>query len=578
MNLKGMNYFMKKNAPYPFYEVKEIKNLKEMLESSCREFRDRTAFLVKKKSGEPYVEIKYSQVLSDVNALGTALIDMGLKGKNIAVIGENRYEWCITYLAVVNGTGSIVPLDKELPEAEIESLLTRSNTTAVVYSGKRKDEIESIKSKNSTPIKHYISMDNDSTAEITLNKLLEKGRKLLKKKDKRFTNAKIDNEAANIILFTSGTTDKSKAVLLSHKNIVVDMMAACANVLILPEDRFFSILPVHHTYECTTGFLIPLYRGSSIAICEGLRYILPNMQEAHPTLILGVPAIFENMYAKLWATINKKGLAKKLKAIIKVSNALLKVGIDIRKIVFKSIHENFGGKLRLCIVGAAAVNPEVSAGFRELGIEFIQGYGLTECAPLIAVNRDHYYNDAAAGVRVKGVELKIDNPNDEGIGEICAKGDNVMIGYYNDEEATKKVLKDGWLHTGDLGYFDDKGFLFITGRLKSVLITKNGKNVYPEEIEPLLNKSDIIKESMVYQKDNKEKDDTIISAIIVPDYETIKEKFGKLSDEELKEKLWQEVKAVNEQLVTYKHIKEITVREQEFEKTTTLKIKRYLVK
>lgn len=569
---------MRKNGPYPYYEVKKIRNLKEMLNGACKEFSDRTAFVVKKKGDNKYTEIKYSQLLKDVNALGTALIDIGLKDKNVAVIGENRYEWCISYLATVNGVGTIVPLDKELPEAEIESLLERSNATAIIYSGKKNEQIESIKNRNTTPVKYYITMENDKEAEYNLPKLLERGRKLLKNKDKRYTNCKIDEEAAKIILFTSGTTDRSKAVLLSHKNIVSDMMSACGNILIVPEDRFFSILPVHHTYECTTGFLIPLYRGASIAICEGLRYIAQNMKETSPTVVLGVPAIFEAMYSKLWSTIEKKGLAKKLNTLLKISDALQKVGIDIRKKAFKAIHENFGGKLRLCIVGAAAVNPEVSVGFRRLGIEFLQGYGLTECAPLIAVNRDHYYNDAAAGVRVRGIDLMIDNPNDEGIGEICAKGDNVMIGYYNDPEETKRVLHDGWLHTGDLGYFDKDGFLFITGRLKSVLITKNGKNVFPEEIESLLNKSEIIKESMVYQKENKEKDDTIISAILVPDYDKVKEKYGELSEDDLKEKLWQEVKNVNDNLVSYKHVKEISIREKEFEKTTTLKIKRYLVK
>lgn len=569
---------MRKNGPYPYYEVKKIRNLKEMLNGACKEFSDRTAFVVKRKGDDKYNEIKYSQLLKDVNALGTALIDIGLKDKNIAVIGENRYEWCISYLATVNGVGTIVPLDKELPESEIESLLERSNTTAIIYSGKKNEQIENIKNRKATPVKYYITMEDEKENEYNLPNLIERGKKLLKNKDKRYANCKIDEESAKIILFTSGTTDRSKAVLLSHKNIVSDMMSACGNILIVPEDRFFSILPVHHTYECTTGFLIPLYRGASIAICEGLRYIAQNMKETSPTVILGVPAIFEAMYSKLWSTIEKKGLAKKLNMLLKISDALLKVGIDVRKKAFRAIHDNFGGRLRLCIVGAAAVNPEVSVGFRKLGIEFLQGYGLTECAPLIAVNRDHYYNDAAAGVRVRGVDLMIDNPNDEGVGEICAKGDNVMIGYYNDPEETKRVLHDGWLHTGDLGYFDKDGFLFITGRLKSVLITKNGKNVFPEEIESLLNKSEIIKESMVYQKENKEKDDTIISAILVPDYDKVKEKYGELSEDDLKEKLWQEVKIVNDNLVSYKHVKEISIRDKEFEKTTTLKIKRYLVK
>lgn len=568
---------MKKNLPY--YEVREIKNLKELLVGSCEEFKDKVAYLNKKKSGEPYTEIKYSQVLNDVNALGTALIDMGLKDKNIAVIGENRYEWCISYLSVVNGTGTVVPLDKELPEAEIESLLSRSNTVAIIYSKKKEEQIMNIRANRKTNVEYFISMDDtDNKGIINLSKLIKNGEELVGKGDSRFIDAEIDNEAARIILFTSGTTDKSKAVLLSHKNIASDIMSACGNVLITSKDMFFSVLPLHHTYECTAGFLLPLYRGSSVAFCEGLRHIADNMKEAKPTMILGVPAIFENMYAKVWATIEKKGLTKKVKTLIKISNALLKVNIDIRKIVFKSIHENFGGRLRLGIAGAAAINPEVSVGFRELGIFMIQGYGLTECAPLVTVNRDVYYNDGSAGRKVKGVDVMIYEPNEEGIGEVCVRGDNVMLGYYNDEEETNRVMKDGWFHTGDLGYFDKEDFLFLTGRLKSVLITKNGKNVYPEEIESLLNKSSLIKESMVYQKDNKEKDDTIIAAILVPDFDSVKATFGEISDEELKEKLWQEVKLVNEQLVSYKHIKEISIRDIEFEKTTTLKIKRYLVK
>lgn len=569
---------MKKNIPF-YEDYRQIKNLKEMLVGSCEMFKDNVAYLVKKTAGGPYSEIKYEQVLKDVNALGTSLIDMGLKEKNIAVIGENRYEWCISYLATVNGVGTVVPLDKELPEAEIESLLTRSNTTAIIYSKKKEEQIKNIKSRGNTNVEYFIAMDDDSEQGIiNLSKMLKDGTDLLEKGDSRYIDAEIDNEAARIILFTSGTTAKSKAALLSHKNIASNLESAAGSVRIKSDDIFFSVLPIHHTYECTAGFLLPLYRGAAVAFCEGLRHIVDNMKEAKPTMMLGVPAIFENMYAKLWATIEKKGLAKKVKALIKVSDALLKVGIDIRKIVFKSIHENFGGNLRMGIAGAAAINPEVSVGFRKLGIFLIQGYGLTECAPLVTVNRDVYYNDASAGRRIRNVDVKIHEPNEEGVGEICVKGPNVMLGYYNDEEATSHVMKDGWFHTGDLGYFDDDGFLFITGRLKSVLITKNGKNVYPEEIESIINKSDLIKESMVYQKENKEKDDTFIAAILVPNFEVVKEKFGEISDVDLKEKLWQEIKGVNEQLVSYKHIKEISIRDIEFEKTTTLKIKRYLVK
>ena len=506
---------------------------------------------------------------------GTALIDMGLKDKNIAVIGENRYEWAVSHLAIVNGVGTVVPLDKELPEGEIESLLTRANVTAVIYSNRKKDQILNI-NKKLEKLKFCIGMDNDQ--ETTVSALIKKGKELIKT-DKRFVEAKIDAKKPSIILFTSGTTSASKGVLLSHWNIAYDMMCACKSINVLPEDRFFSVLPIHHTYECTAGFLVPIYRGASIAYCEGLRYIAKNMQEAQPTMMLAVHAIFESMYGKIWENIKKQGKEKLVKNMESLSWCLYtKLGIDIRKKVFKQIHENFGGKLRIGIVGAAAMNPDIIKGLRKLGIHMIQGYGLTESSPLAALNRDIYYNDKAAGREVPGIDLKIDSPNEEGIGEICVKGDNVMLGYYENKEATTEAIIDGWLHTGDLGYKDEEGFFYITGRKKSVLITKNGKNVYPEEVEAIINKSEIIKESMIYQKENKDGDDTYIAALIVPDEEKVKEILGEnISDEELKDKLWDEVKKANNELASYKHVKEIKVRKEELEKTTTLKIKRYLV-
>ena len=566
---------MKINKNAPYNEVREITDLKDMLESSCRLYGDRVAFLRKEKSGETYKEITYNQLKSDVDAFGTALIDMGLKDENIVIIGENRYEWAVAYLAVINGVGTVVPLDKELPEAEIENLIVRAKVSAVIYSNRKKEQINNICSRVES-IKTCIGMDNDQ--EISMQGLIEKGKKLIKK-DKRFIEAKIDAYKPSIILFTSGTTSQSKGVLLSHHNIAYDMMCGCRSILVEPEDRFFSVLPLHHTYECTAGFLIPLYRGASIAYCEGLRYIAKNMQEARPTMMLAVPAIFENIYGKIWESIKKQGKEKTVKKMESFSWWLFsKLGIDIRAKVFKQIHANFGGKLRIGIVGAAAMNPEVIEGYRKLGIHMIQGYGLTEAAPLAALNRDAYYNDKSAGREVPGIALRIDSPNDEGIGEICIKGDNVMLGYYENEEATNEAIIDGWLHTGDLGYIDNEGFLFITGRIKSVLITKNGKNVYPEEVEAIINKSPIIKESMIYQKENKDGDDTFIAAIIVPDYEYIKENFdANISEDELKDKLWEEVKKANSELVNYKHVKEIKIRKEEFEKTTTLKIKRYLV-
>ena len=566
---------MKMNKKLPFYETREVSDMKDMLESSVALYADNIAFLHKDVPGGKYREITYKEYKSDVDALGTALISLGLKGKNIAVIGENRYEWAVSYLAVLNGTGKIVPLDKELPEAEIESLITRAEVSAIIYSNKKSEQIKNIKERIDF-VKYYISMDDEG--ENHYKDLVKKGKALVDGGDRTFLDAKINNKEASIILFTSGTTEQSKAVLLSHWNIAYDMKCACKSIIVNPEDRFFSVLPLHHTYECTAGFLIPLYRGASVAYCEGLRHISTNIKEAKPTMLLAVPALFENMYKKVWEGIEKKNKTGLIKFMLKVSDFLMAIGIDVKKKLFKQIHDNFGGRLRIGIVGAAAMDKDVIKGFRRLGIHMIQGYGLTECSPLAALNRDVYYNDASAGREVPGIELKIDQPNDEGVGEICVKGDNVMLGYYNNEEATSKALRDGWLHTGDLGYFDNDGFLFITGRMKNVLITKNGKNIYPEEVESILNQSAIIKESMIYQTANKEGDDTFIAAIIVPEFDVIKEKYGEISAEDIKEKIWEEVKLTNSKLVSYKHVKQIKIRETEFEKTTTLKIKRYLVK
>ena len=342
------------------------------------------------------------------------------------------------------------------------------------------------------------------------------------------------------------------------------------------EDVFLSFLPIHHVYECVCGFLTPIYRGSSVAYCEGIRYIQDNLREAKVSIFLAVPLVFEKMYKKILAGVEKQGKTNLVKNMIKITNTLDKVGIHVKRKVFKEIHDQFGGNVRLFIAGAASVNPETSAGYRGLGITTVQGYGLSECSPIVALNRDKNYKDDAIGLPLIGTELKIVDADEDGIGEICTKGDHVMLGYYEDEEKTKEVLKDGWFYTGDMGYIDKEGFIHMTGRKKNVLITKNGKNVYPEEIEEVLNNSDYISESMVYSKDKD--DDIKIVADIIVNQEFIEAKFkdNPKTKEEIKEIIWDEVKRINQTLVTYKHITEINIREKEFEKTTTLKIKRYL--
>lgn len=562
-----------------YYPVREIKNIKEMLETSCKMYSEKAAYLTKEFGTKEYQEIKYKTLLEEVNKLGTALIKRGLKGKNVAIIGENRYNWACSYLAVICGTGIVVPLDRMLPKQEIVRCLERAHVSAVIYSDKVKEVIEEIANEGlNSNIEMFIGMDRKQSEGkfVSYSELLEEGKKLLDEGNREFLDAQIDIEAVAEILFTSGTTSKSKAVMLSQKNITFNIHQHNQMVDLKTEDVFLSFLPIHHVYECVCGFLTPIYNGSTVAYCEGIRYIQDNMREAHVSVFLAVPLVFEKMYKKIWAGIEKQNKTNLVKTMVKVSNGLDKVGIHVKRKLFKSIHDQFGGKVRLFIAGAASVNPETSAGYRDLGITTIQGYGLSECSPIVALNMDTYYKDDAIGLPLVGTELKIADVDEDGIGEICTKGDHVMLGYYGDEEETAKAIKDGWFYTGDMGYQDKDGFVHMTGRKKNVLITKNGKNVYPEEIEEVLNNSDYISESMVYSKDKD--DDIKIVADIIVNQEFIDAKFKDepKTKEEIKEIIWQEVKKINQTLVSYKHITEINIREKEFEKTTTLKIKRYL--
>lgn len=560
-----------------YYKVRDIENLKEMVETSCKIYSEKTAYLTKEFGTKEYQEIKYKTLLEDVNNLGTALINRGLKGKKIAVIGENRYNWACSYLATICGTGVVVPLDRLLPKQEIVRCLERAQVSAVVYSDKVKEVIEEIAEENSN-IEMFIGMDRKQSEGkfVSYAELLEEGKKLLEQGNREFIDAKINIEDIAEILFTSGTTSKSKAVMLSQKNIVFNIHQHNQMIDIKSEDVFLSFLPIHHVYECVCGFLTPIYNGSAVAYCEGIRYIQDNMKEAHVSIFLAVPLVFEKMYNKIWVGIEKQNKTKLVKTMIKVTNVLDKLGIHVKRKIFKDIHDQFGGKVRLFIAGAASVNPETSAGYRGLGITTVQGYGLSECAPIVSLNMDTYYKDDAIGLPLVGTEIKIADVDEDGIGEICTKGDHVMLGYYGDDEATKEAIKDGWFYTGDMGYQDKEGFIHMTGRKKNVLITKNGKNVYPEEIEEVLNNSDYIAESMVYSKEKG--DDIKIVADIIVNQEFIDAKFKDepKTKEEIKELIWQEVKRINQTLVSYKHITEINIREKEFEKTTTLKIKRYL--
>ena len=556
-------------------EVK-FENLKEMLQKSAEKFGDEAAFYLDGTNIEDSKRITYKDLLYDVNSLGTALIEMGLKGKRIAVIGENRYGWEIAYLAIVCGTGIVVPLDKALPENEIESLIIRSEVEAIFYSSKYDEAMAKIQKQGNTKLKYFISMDlqkNDFN-KYSQKEITEKGKELLKNGNKQFVDCKINNEEMTIMLFTSGTTNQSKAVMLSQKNICTNVHDI-RNIFELDEtDRFLSFLPLHHTFECTVGFLYPLSIGGSIIFSKGVRHIADELKNFRITAMICVPVVFEKMYDKLMKTIESKGKLATVKKGIKLSNCLLKVGIDIRKKLFKEIHDNLGGCLRVMVAGGAALSPEKEKGFWDLGFNLLQGYGLTETSPVIAAELTKQKRLGSIGKKFPSVEVKIDNPDKEGVGELLAKGNSVMLGYYNNDEANEEVFtKDGWFCTGDLARIDKNGYIYISGRKKFVIVLKNGKNVYPEEIESLIEKNDLIKECMVFGMPARDGDVTL-SVKVCYDKDYVKNKFGDITKEEISKKVWDWVKEVNQTMPKYKYVKKLVLTDEELVKTTTLKIKR----
>ncbi len=585
---KEMEYALKrvediKNSKdkYILYrDIRPIIDLKQMMESSVELYGDNIAFHVKDQVGGPYRGITYKEAKVDMDALGTALISMGLKGKAISIIGDNRYEWAISYLSVVCGTGIVVPLDKELGASELEQLVKEAEVECIIYTKKYESIFQDMKARGETNLKFLISMDTDISDEqsLSLREILEAGKVLIENGNREFLDAQIERDTMSIILFTSGTTGFSKGVMLSHGNIVEDLMASPTLLEVLSTDVFFSVLPIHHTYECTCGFLMPLYRGASIAYCEGLKYIVKNLSEARPTIFLGVPLIIESLHKKIWQNAKKSGKAHTLKKVITINKKTKKIGLDLAPIFFKKIHALFGGRMKVIICGGAAIDPDVLQGIRDFGINAVQGYGLTECAPICALNPDQYPKNEAAGYPPPGFELKIHDPNPEtGIGEICAKGGNIMLGYYKNPEASAEVLKDGWFHTGDLGYIDEDHFVHITGRIKNVIITKNGKNVYPEEIENYLGKIPYVNESLVWGKDSEESGETLIFASIRADYEEVQEALGEnYTDEQVADLIWKEIDGLNNRLPYFQRIRKIDVRKDEFEKTTGKKIKRFV--
>lgn len=550
-----------------FYSYPEFDNVKEMMEDTIEKNGDCRAFILKDKEGKHF-NITYKELKDEINFLGTSFLNLGLKGKRIAIVGKNSYMWALSYLTILFGNMVAVPLDKDLEAGELENCLVRSKADAVIFDEKLIDKIREVRANGNTNLKEYITnakVDDFKNFDSVKNQ----GKELFLSGKKEFENIKIDSDKMSVLVFTSGTTSKSKAVMLSQRNIAMDICIMKCVEGFDNTDVNLQFLPLHHMFG-STGLLIFLASGTANAFPDGLRYVAQNMKEYKVSIFVGVPALIEAIYKKIEKGIENKGKTKLVGALRKISNPL---GVKVKRKLFKSIIDELGGSLRVIISGAAALDKKVDMAFNELGIRLVQGYGLTETAPVIAAENDKYRNYGSVGFPMKHVQVEIVEKDEQGIGEIRVKGPNVMLGYFEDEEETAKVLKDGWFYTGDYGYIDREGFLFITGRKKNMIVLQNGKKIFPEEVEELINKIDLVKESMVFglPKDN----DVLLSVKVQYDEEVAKEKYPDKSEKELEKITWEKIKEINKTFPGYKHVKNLIFTKEDFIKTTTAKIKRF---
>ena len=556
--------------------VQEFKDIKELIYNSANIYANNTAFIVKHQEGntKTYENITYKMLLEQINALGTKLYSMGFKNKRIAILGRNRYEWALGHLTSLLGGIVSIPLDKDLQIDELESSLIRSKADAIYFDEKYIEKIEEIKNRNNTNVKEYICMSKLAGYD-DIYTLKEEGQKLLEEGNKEYISAKIDENAMNILLFTSGTTSKSKAVMLSQKNIASNVYAMQRVEDIRNTDSNLAFLPMHHIFG-STCLIVMLACGARTSFPDGLRYVAQNLKEYEVSVFVGVPLLVEAIYNKVVKEIDKQGKTKLIKNAIRVSNFLLKFHIDIRRKLFKQLIDQLGGKMRFVISGGAPLDPKIQKGFIDLGINVAQGYGLTETSPVIAAESMYKSKTGSIGVPMENVTVEIVNKDDNGIGELRAKGPNVMLGYYENEEETNKVLKDGWFYTGDLGYIDKDGFIFITGRQKNMIVLKNGKKIFPEEIETLVNRIDLIDECMVFgMPDEVDKNDVKLSVKVVYNKDEVKQKYGDISFDEIRNIIWDRIKnEVNTTVPRYKHIMNMILTDKELIKTTTKKVKR----
>ena len=562
---------------YPRYVVPSITSIQDMLLRSAKVYGDKLA--LEDLADNPISNVSYKQLHDYVIRFGKSLLEIGLKERDhIAVISENRVQWSMTYFTTMCFNMVIVPIDKNLNHNEILNIIHESEAKAIVFS----DGYEALmkeKRDSLLNLKYYINMDSKEHKDeiFSMTKMIEAQSASIKRLPEINPN-----EMAEII-FTSGSLGRAKGVMLTQKNIASNLMAMTSMIKIVPEDRFLSVLPIHHKYECTCGLLCPLYAGGSAHYARSLKTVVDDLQKVKATILLGVPLLYDKMFKKIYKGIQEDKLKSLIvPPLISLTNIFESIGWkSFKRIVFKELHHKFGGHIRLFIAGGAAPDPKVAKGLRELGFNFVQGYGLTETSPIAALNRLYSFKDNAAGLPLPGLEIKINNPNENGIGEIYIKGDSVMLGYYKNQKLTDEAFDNGWFKTGDIGFFDEDGFLHINGRQKNVIISKSGENVFPEEIEDILNRNPFVQESMVYGEQD-EKHTEIIAVQIVTDAEAFIEYSEKnkvkITPELVNDIIAEAVKETNKELPAFKQIRKFYVRDSEFEKTTTQKIKRYLVK